>query len=74
MSDDAKAFLLRLSWANAACIVILAGLAYVFILPNCPGEVCDYQIEQFAIGAFTMMIFGNLTAISLYFTIRLWRK
>ena len=74
MSDNARTFLQRLSWANAACVVILAGLAYFFILPNCPGDVCDYQIEQFAIGASTTMIFGNLTAVSLYFTIRFWRK
>lgn len=74
MRQDTRVFLQRLSWANAACLVILAALAYFFILPNCPGPVCDYQIEHFAIGASMMMICGNLTAISLYFAIRFWSK
>ena len=59
---------------NALLGLVFIALTYFFILPNCPGDICDQQIEGMTLGVVTTFVSANFTAISLYFAIRFWRR
>lgn len=73
MSSD-RIFISRLLLDNALVIAVLVALALIYVSPNCPGALCDWQVNQFSLGAALIVVSGNLTAISLYFVIRFLRK